>query len=82
MDYESKIYSIWSKIASKTSCQDADRIIAPVTWYINTGRISGNELRLFCSMSSKVASRLSQRITDMNGMDYDGAIEFLKECLK
>lgn len=74
---ENIIYLVWSAIAKRTSCNDADRIIEPLKYYIETGRCSGIFIQTFNSLTKRQVTTIAKRLITINGMDYEKAINLV-----
>lgn len=60
------LWAIKSHLMTKYGCDEADRSIAPLKWYINTGRASVDFLRkLMQAKPFMVARKLRQGGSDM-----------------
>ena len=77
MDYKTEyvMWQIWSKIQSETTSQDADRIIAPLLWWVSTGRCSGKQTRTIANLTKRQATTIAKRLISCGGFsDYNFVI--------
>jgi len=74
---ENVIYSIWNEIAKRTSCNDANRIIEPLKYYIETGRCSGIFIKTFNNLTKRQITTIAKRLITINGMDYEKSINLV-----
>lgn len=69
------LWNIHSKIYSKLgSTHDADRVIAPLEWYIRTGRAPTAFERALINCTSRQQTTIANRLIKCNGGDYQDAI--------
>lgn len=55
---EDYTYSVWKYIAGRESTLMADKLISPLTWYIDTGRASADFLRKLMEVKYFVIARV------------------------
>ena len=66
------IWDIESKLASVYGCMEAERMIQPLVWYINTGRASTDFLRLLINAKPQTKAAIYRRLAKLES--FDGTI--------
>lgn len=76
-------FKVALKVMKYANCDidSADRIIAPLTYWLGTGRASGTEERIFCHCNERQLTTIAKRLIAYNGMDYDKAISSIKNYI-
>lgn len=72
---EYALWQVWAKIQAHTSTQDADRIIAPLLWWVSTGRCTGKQANTIANLTKRQITTIAKRLMSCEGFgDYDTAI--------
>lgn len=72
---EYALWQVWAKIQALTSTQDADRIIAPLLWWVSTGRCTGKQANTIANLTKRQITTIAKRLISCEGFgDYDTAI--------
>ena len=64
-----------------TTLDDAQRIIAPLEWYITTGRCSGRFVAKINHLTKRQVTTIAKRLIHAGGFDYDQAIASVRDYL-
>ena len=64
-----------------TTLDDAQRIIAPLEWYITTGRCSGRFVAKINHLTKRQVTTIAKRLIPAGGFDYDQAIDSVRDYL-
>lgn len=64
-----------------TTIDDAHRIIAPLEWYITTGRCSGGFVAKINHLTKRQVTTIAKRLIHAGGFDYDQAIASVMDYL-
>ncbi len=64
-----------------TTLDDAQRIIAPLEWYITTGRCDGRFVAKINHLTKRQVTTIAKRLIPAGGFDYDQAIASVRDYL-
>ena len=64
-----------------TTLDDAQRIIAPIEWWVVTGRCPGRYVMQLNHLTKRQVTTIAKRLIPMGGFDYDAAIASVKGYL-
>lgn len=80
---DNAVFSITMSIVriADTTIDDAQRIIAPLEWYITTGRCSGRFEAKINHLTKRQVTTIAKRLIRAGGFDYDQAIASVKDYL-
>lgn len=80
---DNALFSITMSIVriADTTIDDAQRIIAPLEWYITTGRCSGRFEAKINHLTKRQVTTITKRLIHAGGFDYDQAIASVKDYL-
>lgn len=80
---DNAMFSITMSIVriADTTIDDAQRIIAPLEWYITTGRCSGRFEAKINHLTKRQVTTIAKRLIRAGGFDYDQAIASVKDYL-
>ena len=77
MNYKTEyaLWQVWAKVQAVKSSQDADRIVAPLLWWVSTGRCSGTQEKTIANLSKRQITTVAKRLISCDGFgDYYIAI--------
>ena len=75
MTIDMVLWNIYDKIYSKLgNAVDADRVFAPLNWYVQTGRAPAQFELILKNCKSRQITTIANRLIKYNGFDYDSAI--------
>lgn len=57
-----------------TTLDDAQRIIAPIEWWVATGRCTGRHVMQLNHLTKRQVTTIAKRLITVGGFDYDAAI--------
>lgn len=84
MNYKTEyaLWQVWAKVQAVKSSQDADRIVAPLLWWVSTGRCSGTQEKTIANLSKRQITTVAKRLMSRDGFgDYSIAIEKVKQYI-
>ena len=64
-----------------TTVDDAQRIIAPIKWWVVTGRCPGRYVMQLNHLTKRQVTTIAKRLIPMGGFDYDAAITSVRDYL-
>lgn len=64
-----------------TTLDDAQRIIAPIEWWVATGRCTGRHIMQLNHLTKRQVTTIAKRLIPMGGFDYDAAIASVRDYL-
>ena len=79
---EHALWQVWTTVQAAKSSQDADRIVAPLLWWVSTGRCSGKQANTIANLNKRQITTVSKRLISCDGFgDYSIAIEKVKQYI-
>ena len=76
------LWQVWAKVQAATSSKDADRIVAPLLWWVSTGRCSGKDANTIASLNKRQITTVANRLISCDGFcNYDIAIKKVSQYL-
>ena len=73
---EYALWQVWATVQAAKSSQDADRIVAPLLWWVSTGRCSGKQANTIANLTKRQITTVAKRLISCDGFgDYKIAIE-------
>lgn len=78
MNYKTEyaLWQVWATVQAAKSSQDADRIVAPLLWWVSTGRCSGKQANTIANLNKRQITTVAKRLISCGGFgDYDIAIK-------
>ena len=84
MNYKTEyvLWQVWAIIQAATSSQDADRIVAPLLWWVSTGRCSGKQANTIANLTKRQMTTTAKRLMSCGGFnDYDTAIKKVSQYI-
>lgn len=64
-----------------TTLDDAQRIIAPIEWWVATGRCTGRHVMQLNHLTKRQVTTIAKRLITVGGFDYDAAIASVRGYL-
>ena len=64
-----------------TTLDDAQRIIAPIEWWVATGRCTGRHVMQLNHLTKRQVTTIAKRLITVGGFDYYAAITSVKGYL-
>ena len=64
-----------------TTLDDAQRIIAPLKWWVVTGRCTGRHVMQLNHLTKRQVTTIAKRLIPYGGFDYDQAIDSVRDYL-
>lgn len=68
------------RIADETY-DDAQRIVAPLVWWVSTGRCAGLYVHKINGLTKRQIGTIARRLIPFGGFDYDAAIAAVRDYL-
>lgn len=64
-----------------TTLDDAQRIIAPIEWWVATGRCTGRHVMQLNHLTKRQVTTIAKHLIPIGGFDYDAAIASVRGYL-